>query len=70
MIFTSFRNQQLYVLAAQHHLLTIKGKNMGGEKRQEKTGPQKGGEKEKKAREEEKKRRNGWRRKGRGEKGS
>ena len=42
MIFTSFRKSAIICVAAQHHLLTIKGKNMGVRKRrQEKTGHRK-----------------------------
>lgn len=69
MVFTSFRKSAIVCVAAQHHLLTIKGKNMGVRKRRQEDRAQKGGEKEEKAREEEEKKKNGSRRKRKGREG-
>ena len=71
MVFTSFRKSAIVCVAAQHHLLTIKGKNMGVRKRsQEKTGHRKEVRKNRRLDWKRKRKRTDQGGKGREEKGS
>ena len=69
MIFTSFRKSAIVCVAAQHHLLTIKGKNMGVRRRQEKTGHRKEVRKKRRLERKRKRERKDGGGKGREEKG-
>lgn len=71
MIFTRFRKSAIVCVAAQHHLLTIKGKNMGVRKRrQEKTGHRKEVRKKRRLERKRKRERKDGGGKGKEEKGS